>query len=72
MVGRFILSCCVADASPVGLIVHWPDATELADDQWVRINGRFQLSSFNDIAMPILQARSVTPTDPPAQPYLYR
>jgi uncharacterized repeat protein (TIGR03943 family) len=30
MVARFAVFCCVADASSVGLIVHWPGAARLA------------------------------------------
>ena len=72
MVGRFVLSCCVADASPVGLIVQWPDTVELADDQWVDVTGSFEVGTFNEIEMPILVAEEITLTEPPAQPYLYR
>jgi putative membrane protein len=71
MVGRFIVSCCVADAAPVGLIVHWPESAGLPDNQWVEVYGRLDAGSFDGRAMPILNAESVTPTQPPAQPYLY-
>jgi uncharacterized repeat protein (TIGR03943 family) len=71
MVGRFIVSCCVADAAPVGLIVQWPDAPTLADNQWVEVTGHFEPGSFDGFALPVLVAGQVTPTEPPAQPYLY-
>lgn len=71
MVSRFTISCCVADAAPVGLIVQWPDAAALPADGWVEVNGRFQTGSFNGQSMPLLIADTVAPTEPPAQPYLY-
>lgn len=71
MVGRFIVSCCVADANPVGLIVQWPDAPDLADDQWVQVNGRFQIGTFDGQQMPILIIDTIEQIEPPAQPYLY-
>jgi putative membrane protein len=71
LVGRFIVSCCVADANPVGLIVQWPEAETLADDQWVEVTGRFEAGTFNGEPTPILIIETVTPTEPPAQPYLY-
>jgi putative membrane protein len=71
MAGRFIVSCCVADAAPVGLIVYWPDSAGLADNQWVEVYGRLETGTFDGRTMPILNAESVTPTQAPAQPYLY-
>lgn len=72
MVSRFTVSCCVADAAPVGLIVRWPQVPELADDEWVEVTGRFEAGRFGSTAMPILIAEAVVETKPPAQPYLYQ
>jgi putative membrane protein len=72
MVGRFIIIHCVADASPAGLIVRWPEAASLQDDQWVEVYGRLKAGEFDGRAMPILWAESVNAIQPPAQPYLYR
>lgn len=71
MVGRFTVSCCVADAAPIGLIVHWPDSADLPADQWVDVTGHFEVGTFNGITIPILVADQVEPTEAPAQPYLY-
>lgn len=67
LVARFVLVCCVADANPVGLVVQWPGATQLALDSWVQVKGTFAQGE----PTPVLVARSVTPVQPPAQPYLY-
>ena len=72
MVSRFTVSCCVADAAPIGLIVQWPETAVLAPDTWVEVTGTFQASEFNDQQMAILVADQVTITEPPAQPYLYQ
>jgi uncharacterized repeat protein (TIGR03943 family) len=71
MVSRFVISCCAADAAPLGLVVHWPKTTSLTSDQWVEVSGRFQPGEFDGEQMPILMAGKVTPTDVPQQPYLY-
>ncbi len=68
---RFVVGCCVADASYAGLVVRWPDATLLESDQWVDVRGTFQVGQFGENTMPILIAESVTPTTMPNQPYLY-
>lgn len=72
MVSRFTVSCCVADAAPIGLIVQWPETAALQADEWVEVEGTLQMGTFNDLEMPLLIADSVTPTEPPAQPYLFQ
>jgi putative membrane protein len=71
MVSRFVVSCCAADAAPLGLVVHWPKTTALTSDQWVEVSGRFQAGEFDGEPMPILIADNVAPTEIPDQPYLY-
>lgn len=71
MVSRFTISCCVADANPVGLIVEFPDGDSLAADSWVQVNGRFSAQTFNGQTIPLLIAETVTAVDAPSQPYLY-
>lgn len=72
MVSRFTVSCCVADAAPIGLIVRWPDAPDLAADQWVEVKGTFLAGTFDGNELPLLIANEVLVTDAPAQPYLYQ
>jgi putative membrane protein len=71
MVSRFILSCCVADASAIGLVVSWADSSGLPLDTWVQVQGRFQVDRLASESSPILVADRVVPTTPPNQPYLY-
>ena len=72
MVSRFTVSCCVADAAPIGLIVEWPDTAVLTPDSWVEVSGTLQAGSFNGVEMPVLVADKVAPTETPSQPYLYQ
>ncbi|PIE81924.1 MAG: TIGR03943 family protein [Chloroflexi bacterium] len=71
MVSRFTVSCCVADAAPIGLVVDWADTPELPSDQWVEVRGHFELGTFAGETIPILTADDIVMVDPPAQPYLY-
>jgi putative membrane protein len=71
LVGRFIVSCCVADASPIGLVVQSSEAAELADDQWVEITGHFETGVFDGEEMPLLIIETIQKIEPPQQPYLY-
>lgn len=71
MVARFTLSCCVADASALGLPVTYPAAATLEEGAWVHITGRMQVGDFGDDLMPIVQPDAVVPVEQPEHPYLY-
>jgi uncharacterized repeat protein (TIGR03943 family) len=68
---RFVVSCCTADASVVGMVVRWSDAAKLTNDQWVEVKGKFAPSTVHNWSPPVLVAEAITPIDTPAQPYLY-
>jgi len=71
MVARFTISCCVADAVAIGVIVQSDQAPKLAPDSWIHVKGKFQVQDFNNQKTPILVADLVQPTTQPDQPYLY-
>lgn len=72
LVTRFVVSCCVADANVLGLLVNTPDAATFVDDQWVEVEGKFIANQPVDgWSMPIISAHSINPIDVPNQPYLY-
>jgi uncharacterized repeat protein (TIGR03943 family) len=71
MVARFTVSCCVADASAIGLPVVWADAPNYAQDTWVRVTGRFEVGEFRGDKLPILQAATVEVVPQPEHPYVY-
>ncbi len=69
-ISRYLVMCCVADATPISLVVYAP-GVEVADDMWVQVRGHFAAETVGEITTPLLIADTVTPIDPPAQPYLY-
>ncbi|MDX2139478.1 MAG: TIGR03943 family protein [Chloroflexota bacterium] len=71
MIARFTVSCCVADASALGVPAHWAETATVEQGQWIRVQGVFQVGSFRDNTLPILQVESVELIDEPAHPYLY-
>jgi uncharacterized repeat protein (TIGR03943 family) len=70
MAARFTVSCCVADASAIGLPVYSPE-TDLPPGEWVRVQGAFQLGAFRGEMLPILIASAVDVVPQPDHPYLY-
>lgn len=71
MVSRFTVSCCVADAAAIGLIVRTDKLAEFEQDQWVRVVGRFTVGKFGGEKIPLIAAESIEPVQQPEQPYLY-
>jgi uncharacterized repeat protein (TIGR03943 family) len=71
MVARFTLTCCVADALAIGIVVIDEKAVDFNADTWVHVKGTFTVGELDGESMPVLAAEAITPVDPPAQPYLY-
>ena len=71
MVARYSISCCVADASAIGIPVTWADIAALDQGQWVHVQGSFQVAEFRGDELPVLQAESIELVDQPEHPYLY-
>ena len=71
MISRFTLSCCVADALAIGVVVEADSASDFPTDTWVQVEGTFMEGQLDTEALPIIQAKSVTPVEAPEQPYLF-
>lgn len=71
MLIRFTVSCCVADAAVVGLLVQSPESQQLTNDTWVEVTGSFVSSKLESWKLPIVITQQVTKIDVPSQPYLY-
>lgn len=72
MVSRFTISCCVADALAIGVVVQMPDGLDYDTDTWVEVTGTFQAGSLAEEDIPVLMVEEITRIDQPEQPYLYQ
>jgi len=72
MVVRFTISCCVADSSAIGLpvFVNGISTDDIADGEWVRVEGRFEVGDFQGQTLPIIHLDDITPVAQPDNPYL--
>ncbi|HSP75021.1 MAG TPA: TIGR03943 family protein [Cryobacterium sp.] len=72
-VARFVVSCCAVDAQPVGIPVYYPGwQDEYPTDSWVAIESGFDTNpSISSEEAIVLVPGEITPTDQPAQPYVY-
>ena len=71
MVSRFTMSCCVADAFPIGMPVSYSGASDFDAGAWVHVIGELQAAPFAGEFLPVLFADSMERVDEPEQPYLY-
>ena len=71
MVARFTMSCCVADAYPIGMPVSSEAAGDFNAGDWVRVTGELRAGKFGADFMPVIIASELEAIDEPAQPYLY-
>jgi putative membrane protein len=69
LIARFLVSCCAADAYPVGLPVHWPGAEDLASDSWLRLEGRMAVENRNETSQLVIVAERIEPLPVPMDPY---
>jgi putative membrane protein len=71
MIARFTVSCCVADASAIGLPVTNADADTFETGQWVQVTGTVNVDEFNGETLPVVYADAIETVETPDHPYLY-
>lgn len=71
LLSRFAVTCCVADATALGLLIEWPGAADLAANGWVQVRGTTAVDELDGRPSAMVRASSIEPIDPPAQPYLF-
>lgn len=71
LVSRFIVTCCVADAVALGMVVDWPDAAKLTENSWVDVQGNINVASIGGQTIPGVSANKVETISMPDQPYLF-
>ncbi len=71
MVSRFAMSCCVADAFPIGMPARAEPIDEVPVGSWVRVQGRLHAANFAGELLPVIVVETLDLVDEPEQPYLY-
>ncbi|MCR2804451.1 TIGR03943 family putative permease subunit [Paenibacillus soyae] len=71
---RFGFIHCVADSGIFGMLVEFPQGTELADDDWVQVSGVLTSQLYQPFkqTIPVLRVTSWEPIPQPEDPYVYR
>ncbi|WP_071527162.1 TIGR03943 family putative permease subunit [Nodosilinea nodulosa] len=72
MISRFVLTCCAADAYPVGLPVELPAGTAPpAADTWLAVEGRMQTTVLEGKRRLAIGSATLTEIPEPRTPYEY-
>ncbi|MFB5265923.1 TIGR03943 family protein [Paenibacillus enshidis] len=70
-IGRFLVMCCPADATPFGIMVEAEHAPKLAKDSWVKVEGILRVATDEDVERLEIRAAKITPAVEPESPYIY-
>lgn len=70
MVIRYLVTCCIADARPVGLVVRDTSHGALKDNQWVTVTGTMAGVQYQGQSIAVVKPTSMKPTKSQS-PYIY-
>lgn len=68
---RFVINCCAADALPLAIAIDSEQAGSFIKDQWVQIEGIFDLQQMDGKKYPIILKPLIKPIEAPRFPYLF-
>jgi uncharacterized repeat protein (TIGR03943 family) len=67
---RFVISCCIVDATPASLFVEYDYSSKFKIDEWVEVEGTFVLKPVNNQLVPVIIPTSVTKIEVPNNVYI--
>lgn len=70
LIARFVVSCCVADARPLGLAVKI-EGTVPASNTWLEISGVMQEMETEHGKTLVIHPETISPIPTPSNPYVY-
>ncbi len=68
---RLIMSCCVADLTPFGIICKYDKVADLEDGTWITVEGVIHMGEYMGREEPQVTVTKISPAEKPAQEYVY-
>ena len=68
LIARLTVRCCLADATPAGLPVDWPDGFEPRTNQWLAIQGEMAVTMRNEQRVAVVMPKTITLIPRPKRP----
>ncbi|MCX7695230.1 MAG: TIGR03943 family protein [Caloramator sp.] len=69
VVARMLITCCVADAQIIGLMVE--GEYDVKENEWVRVEGGIKKGIYNGEIIPVITAKRVKSIEKPKDEYIY-
>jgi uncharacterized repeat protein (TIGR03943 family) len=70
IVARFGITCCVADASVIGIMANG-DVAAIPKDKWVQVTGTLEQTQYDGSTVPIINIKQISKIAAPEQPYVF-
>lgn len=70
MIARFVVRCCAADATPIGLKVRYEGDFNFKEGDWIKTTGKFDITNRNGYEELIIIPDNISATSIPERPYL--
>ncbi len=71
VIGRFLITHCVADAGLIGFLTEFDQAANIEDNTWLDVTGTIQLTDYQGSQIPVIEVTDVETIEEPDQPYVY-
>lgn len=71
MLSRYLMTCCIADVVPAGIIAYSPEGTSFNQDDWLDVEGVIEVKKLTENEEPVLKLTKVEKTEVPEDPYVY-
>ena len=68
LIARLTVRCCLADATPAGLAVDWPDGFEPTTNQWLAIQGEMAVTMRDEQRVAVVMPKTIPPISRPKRP----
>ena len=69
LIARLTVRCCLADATPVGIPVIWPEGASLKADEWLAVSGEMGVERVDGVLRSVVIAETVQPIPKPKRPF---
>ena len=69
VLARLTVRCCLADATPVGIPVIWPEGESLKADEWLAVSGEMGVERVGGVLRSVVIAERVQPIPKPKRPF---
>ncbi len=71
VVGRFLITHCVADATVIGFLTHFEEEGSFQDNSWVKLLGTIDVANHNEKRLPLIKVTRWKLSEKPEEPYVY-